>query len=630
MTAMRIPYFDVWQAGYAGSSVRIELSGGSTLASVYTDEALSVAASNPQTLDSRTVNGVSYGRFTAPLYVGAAVTLKIDSDTVESGIMRPALTALDDVDASEATVIAEGGTTARALEDIVARFIDVMDYGAFLAVGAPGASASTNAATLAAAVGAAVSAGADEVLVPPGTYAFTTLSLSCLLRGRGGRGGTTLQSTQGSNVVTLATDKAGLANLTLDGVSLQASSVGVISKNKKEIRMHDVTIKRFVTGLKQQGAQRNDFQELYISTCTNGAQFYGDTNASGGADGGSFKYNRWAGGKVDACTGKGVELKYVDTNCDSNSFEDVGFESNTGTALHLHGCRWTALDGDCWFTGNTKDIVFEDDSTVVLAGTNKISGFHMKGGEISSAMTISGQLVDVIFEKVNFSAGTYTINSPTNPVVTVDCTESSTVTLAGTDTTKWVRARTANGDAPSTFGITTNNTVTEAWTYNLAPGERVMLEAKVIASGRNVTDYSMFHIAQSAHRTGSTLAYNAQASNFTVGDIVTGATSGASGRVTADADSGATGTLTFKDIIGEFVNGETLTGALGGSASANGTLSHQNAALLGSITSLETAVESDASTACIFTVSGTHVAVSITGVTNKTFEWTVAVSVVSG
>lgn len=66
-----------------------------------------------------------------------------------------------------------------------------------------------------------------------------------------------------------------------------------------------------------------------------------------------------------------------------------------------------------------------------------------------------------------------------------------------------------------------------------------------------------------------TLPYDAQASNFTVGQVVTGGTSSASGTILSDSDSGATGTLTIYKVTGTFQDNEALTDPLGGSATAN-------------------------------------------------------------
>ena len=69
-----------------------------------------------------------------------------------------------------------------------------------------------------------------------------------------------------------------------------------------------------------------------------------------------------------------------------------------------------------------------------------------------------------------------------------------------------------------------------------------------------------------------TLSYNLQTANFSVGRDITGATSTATANVLADADLGATGTLTLSDVENlpvpgtGFNIGETITDVLGGSA----------------------------------------------------------------
>lgn len=66
------------------------------------------------------------------------------------------------------------------------------------------------------------------------------------------------------------------------------------------------------------------------------------------------------------------------------------------------------------------------------------------------------------------------------------------------------------------------------------------------------------------------LKYKAQTANFTVGQVLTGGTSGATGTISADADGGATGTLTLTGVLGTFIDGEIITDALTGSATADG------------------------------------------------------------
>ncbi len=71
--------------------------------------------------------------------------------------------------------------------------------------------------------------------------------------------------------------------------------------------------------------------------------------------------------------------------------------------------------------------------------------------------------------------------------------------------------------------------------------------------------------------TETRLKYKTQTVNFTVGQVLTGGTSGATGTISADVDAGATGTLTLTGVVGTFQNNEAITDALGGAAVANGT-----------------------------------------------------------
>ena len=623
MSGQRIEDFDTYKVGYGGASVTAYLAGTTTLASLYFDEALTSAAPNPVKLLSRSFGGVNFGKFAAPIYCGQAIELHIGPD--QSGVIRPFVQSLDGEDASAATVNVAGEDIP--LSEILARWVHVSDYGEFLPTSSSSDSASTNNATIELGIAAASAAGGGYVMVPEGTFLFTdfTIPAGVILKGAG-KDVTVLQSQVADKVVTLGGDASGFEDITFDGVDQQAGSIGLYTKAQDSTRIRRAKMKRFESGVSAVGGRKNDWVDFDIDTATSGGLLRGNLDGSGGDD---WMHNRWTG-HVTNCTSVGVELKYVDRKCWHNRL-DIGFETNVGgVALRVYGARHTDISG-AWFSGNTADFEFLDGADTSASDENTIIGFVMRGGSTSGNWSATGKMQDVIFQGVEIGGGTITLNNLENTILALDCLEDDSVTLAGTDSTKWTRARSILGDAPGSFGLTTDATATEAWAYELDPGERVILEAKIIANGKNVNDYATYHIERAAHRPGSTLAYDGQTVNFTAGKTVTGQTSGATALIITDADSGATGTLTLRDIEGEFIDDETIIDGAGGTAIANGTLTHQNAALLDAgLTSLKTASETDATFDAVFGVTAHKVRVMVTGAAGKTVEWTVSVQVVSG
>lgn len=621
MAAIRISEFDTWRPGYGLATVTVLLAGTTDEADVFSDEDLSVAVDNPEVLTERILDGVSYGKYPAPRYVGVPYELQIDS-VDHTGVQRLPLTSLDGEDASLAEVLVAGGEVSMALEDLLARRIDVRDYGEFIAVGSPGASASTNNATIVNALGAAGALGGGFVEVPAGTYQVTTFTIpqGVVLRGLG-RVATTIQSLQATNVVTLGGSRAGLSRITLDGSTLVVGSVGLYCANKDQPVLDDVEIKRFETGIYRKGGTGADWRELYISNCTNGFKAHGDLASGAGA---ALKFNVWTGGKVELCATFGIELKYVDTDCKHNVFRNIGFDSNTGDAVRVTGARQTAF-WDCWFDGNTSDLVVADATPTTTENT--VIGLLLSGGSIKTGtLTMSGRLESVVFRRLDLQTITATLTTPTHNILVEDCREISGVTIAGV-ATAWIRHKT--GDRGNSSGITTGATATKAWSIALDHGQQVYLEGKVVGRQRNGIGTAFYHVSVSAGRPGASLAYDTQTANFTVGNTLTGATSGATGRITADSDGGSTGTLTLQDVNGTFVDNEIITDGSTGSATANGAISTSSAALVGTVAAIRAAQETDATWDATFVANGPEIELRVTGAAAKTIEWTTDVDVVS-
>lgn len=627
----RIAEFDIWRPGYGGAEVSIYVAGTSTLASVYTDEDLTVAAANPQTLSAKVAaDGTSYGKFAVPLYTGSSYYLSIDG-IENTGVEKAHLSTFDGEDVGAATVKPSGSSYDLTLSAFVGITVHVSNFGAF--VEGAGGVAATNNATMVLAIAALSSGG--RVIVPKGTYKVTSFNVpeGVIIQGQG-RESTELQSVVGDVSFTLTGNRAGFRDITLDGSSLTAGSVAVKSVGKDEVLFDSVMIRRFETGLYMLGGKGHVWSDFSIENTATGAKLHGDLDAGDTAGGDLFEDLVWTGGLISVATTIGISLSYEDAVCHNIQLINVGFEDCTGTALDINGAQSVVLQG-YWFKDNTKNVNIDDDSLALTGSSlnfNKVINVLFIGGRWSGGeFEVTGTAQNIIIRDSKIEDVDFTLTTTLeNFIRLVDCFEDSSVTLAG-ETTKLIRETTGQNGA--TFGVTTDATVTTAWTYTMKPGQTAYFVAKVVARGRNTVENAIYHVGCGALRPGSTLAYDAQTANFTAGATITGATSGATARIQADADGGTTGTLTLIDIVGEFENNEIITDDNGtpGSATVNGTLTAQNVALdtVGNV-SLRTDYETVAGWAAIFVISGAgDIEFRVTGAVGDTVEWNVHVDVVS-
>lgn len=623
MAATRIADFDTWRPGYGLATVQIYRANSTVLADVFHDEACTVPAANPQTLQEKTVDGVSYGKFAQPLYVAQAYELKINSVDA-TGIERPSLTSLAEEDASLALVLPTGADQAGVLADHLARRIDVRDYGAFIEVGGQAASSSANTAAMVGAIGAATSRGGGIVEVPGGTFDTLPFSIpvGVTVRGRG-RNATILQCTQGGNFVTLVGDTARIEGITLDGLAKTVTSVGVYSLGRNRPRLRDVLVKRFEVGVYYRGGEMPEFELFDVEDCSFGVRLHGDNDTNNGGNGTTMYAPFWRGGSAKYCSLAALELKNVDLPCIEAAIERVGFDTNIETAVRIEGGRKVRFR-DCWWVGNTDNLDIVDGTPENV--TNTVQDVVIDGGRIAGGrIKLKGTLESVAFQRVDIEEVEVNITTPKHHIQVQDCRETD-VTLTGA-TYAWLRSRTDRRGASA--GFTTDAAATKAWAITLVPGQHVYLEAKVIGRGRNNSNRAFYHLAVSARRPGATLAYDTQTGNFTPGNIVTGQTSGASGRITGDTDNGTTGALGLQDVIGAFVDNEIITDGASGSATVNGALTFADAALEGAVTSLRPAQEIVAGWDATFVANGPEIELRVTGSAAQTVEWIVDVDVVS-
>lgn len=618
MTVQNVGFFDTWQQGYASATVTAYVGGTMVLASLFKDIALTIPADNPQTLINKTdANGVSYGKFREPLYTAQAFRLETDQTDI-TGIVEPRIVSLTGENASAAVATASGGTQSRTVAAHLANEVWAANFGTLTPSNA--GSASTNNTTITAAIAAAAALGGGRVRLPPGNYYFTQLTLGGKVRLAGaGLGVTTLSSTVGANVVTLAAAFAGLEDLTVDGVNVVASSVGIYAKNIDDIGLIRVEAKRFETNLRVVGCARPYFEQLFLRDGTNNAKLEGNLDTVGGAE---FKGMVWHGGEVSGSTSLGLYLAFIDQPCWHHRIVGVSFRNNAGDALKIRGGQFIQVI-DPAFSGNSTDWRIEDDTDTSKSNNRSADITIVNPMVAGGSVRYTGWCRNILVDRPRMTSVTSILTNPENLIIYRDAIEDAACTVSGT-TRSLVRQTT--GELGRATGRTTDNVFTAAYAITPEPGEVVFVEASIVANAVNGVDNAVYLIAQGARRAPSTIGFQGQTTNFTLGQIVTGGTSGAKGLIVAQSDSGATGTLSLRSISGTFVMSENLSDPLGGNGQVNATLTPGNSALLGSLEVLH-ATETDTDFDVKVEVSGAEVQIQVKGDTGKTVDWGVTVRV---
>lgn len=607
--AIRIPEFDTLRAGYAGAVVTVYKAGTTTKANLWADEAATAPLTNPQTLSSVTITGQTFGKWTQPVYVGEAYELNINTSE-QTGVQRYPLFTAAALDVSKATAKIPGSSILREIEDHLAQQIWVEDFGVL------SADAAANTTIITAALGAASSLGGGEVLLPENTaipHNALTIPVGVTLRGRG-RGVTVLQSTVAGDVITLAGARSELADLTLDGISKTATSNGVKILNKTYVRLTSIEVKRFATGIFVNGMSYSNWREVQASDCNDPVHIHGEVSTGGALS----ANNVWDGGGVDLGTSAGIKFHYHDAAVGFMVLRNLRITNCVGAAIYIEGGRYLHFDNlQC--SGNTALIDIRD---ATPAGTDNTIRDILFSNCLFDAGTIGlrDTLRDVLFRNCEFRSNTITLTTAKNAVKLLACTENSAVVIAG-DGTKVIRGF-DNQDGGSK-GVTTGNVATKALSVVLEHGEMCAALVMVTGKQRNGTDKATYIFTFTAQKAPATLAYDAQTANFTLGDTITGGTSGATGRIIADADGGATGTLTLHSITGTFVDNEIITGAIGGSATVNGALVSGSVTILAQ-TSHATS-ETDATWAALAVGTVDEAEVQVTGAAAKTIDWSCSI-----
>lgn len=616
---LRISDFDTWRPGYAGASVEVLIAGTTTRAALYSDTDLSVSIANPQRLQIlQETDGTAYGRFATPVYVGTGYYLRIDTGE-QTGVEQVPLTSLSGVAASAAVATATRGSASRTLAAHLDAEVRVENFGTL------GSTAATNNTILAAAIGVAAAQGGGRVMLPYGNYPFTQLSLPQDVRLVGhGRGATTLRSEEADAVITISGDGAGLIDMTLDGVNLNAGSIGILAIGRDRVTLDNVIIKRFATGLTMRGGEKARFRRAFVQNCATGADLRGDRDALLSSTGGPLLDLEWDGGSVETCTTAGLRLSFEDDPVTAAVIRGVHFDSNTGDAVVVNGARMSTFE-TCRWSDNTVNMTVDDDDDTSRIDENTIQQLiarncRFDGGELA----FNGLCEDVRFESCDFADVDWTLSVPTLPILLLDCTEDSASTASGALDRLMRESSHKRGEFP---GVTTDATWTTAWQSELEPGEIMRIRARVLGRRRDGEEWFSSGLTASFQRTGSSLAFAAASATLVAGTVVTGGTSGATARVSAVSGT-TSGTIVLRDITGAFVNGEALTFSDGKSATASSTLVPGTLYLDPSWwakDSLDTKTDSDWDIRAA--VSSNSATVQVKGDASQVVEWLVEVDV---
>lgn len=617
-----IEFFSTWQPTYGGASVLVIRAETTEHAPIFADPLLTTPLPNPQVLLSFTgADGTVYGKWAQPVYTYVPYRLTID-DTSPTPVVRPPLYEIDGQDASAALAASQRGARLRTIADIIDADVYAEAFGSL----AEANGAEANTAVLEAAIGAAAAQGAGVVRLPAGRIIFTSLALpqGVILQGQG-MGATTLTTTFGGVAITFGGDGAGLRDLTLDGINLASSSIGLYAVGLVALAFDHVTVKRFEQGIVFRGISAAVWRMLYVSDCVTGVDLRGDTDPSDTGNGGDVRNITWQGGGVSLCTTAGLKITFFDSLVEGVTLLGLEVIDNLGEGIVLNGARNVVIGdgGIIRAAEGLRAVVIQDDSNLAMRALNTTDHITFRNTIADTGTWVfNGTCASVTLARCDLRGVSLDASVPDETIVLDNCIEDATTTLTG-DTTKIMRAFIT--DDLQVVGNTTDAVPTVAWSLSMEPGQVGFYEGAVVAQQQDGIKHGMWLVATGAYRPGATLAFNLQTDNFTAGAVTEGATSGATARIMAVTQSAGSGTMTLGDISGTFINGEVLTDDAGGAARVDGTLSTSNAALDGGGNTDVRAPATTGTYDAYWDVSGAKVRLVVVGDTGEAVQWTARV-----
>lgn len=180
-----------------------------------------------------------------------------------------------------------------------------------------------------------------------GTISFDNFTLDADVTLQGvGKDSTVLQSTYAGNCVTLSMDSV-IKDLTIDGVSHVAGSIGVYGSSVNRTHLENMLIKNFEINEYRQSGIKCEWLNVVNTSGTTGFVVYTD-----GAN--VFAENKYIGGEISGST-VGLYMEYAGKAISHNYFQ-TDFEGN-GIGVILKGTYGTRFQGPSWFESNTTNHI---------------------------------------------------------------------------------------------------------------------------------------------------------------------------------------------------------------------------------------------------------------------------------
>lgn len=561
-------------------------------------------------------------------------------------------------DFNDVLVLSAGSITPRTLANRFAEYANVLDFGALpYTNGSASAGNSTAAFALAFATGKPVYVPAalglntvydvGDLLIPDGGVMFaesstsysTTIRSNVILR-KPAAGCTVILDTSG-------TSNYHLSGFCVDGVNRSCHGIVCITSDSNRGILRDITIRYCDTALGGTGAAYArvlDHNNCVITENVTGIRATIDSYHQGFTLAGNI--------------GDGI---YQPAGANDNTYIPYKVEFNRGHGFNFFSCSHQVIVGGiidrnfqlglrCGGTANRISVVggvYRRNGRNNVFGENAHFGFdgsNVNNVNINGIVTATGADDDGGGATTPSALVSWISGNPTNIEITGNFVGVVNSVNSGTPTTGPYRLYDTSGTYPEVvqghainrnggsqfIASSSQGSIATAANYTATLADEVALgtfnvrRRNVLITGRRQSSTQRWYAnctILSARESGNAslvdfridsqggstttqfattpnrLAYDGQTGNFTVGQVVTGGTSGATATIDADADSGTTGILTISSVTGVFQDNEAITDPLGGAAVVNGL------AYLASGTMLYATVNSDATS---YTITGVN------------------------